>query len=394
MTRYPVAEPVLGEEEKQNVLEALESGWISSAGKFVRQFESDFSSYCGREHGIAVSNGTAALHLALEALGIGKGDEVIVPDLSFVAIANAVLYCNAKPVFVGPHPDYWCMDPGEIEEKITVSTKAVIPVHLYGHPCDMDRIIDIADDADLFVLEDAAEAHGARYQGKRVGGFGHISCFSFYGNKIMTTGEGGACLTDDVELAERMRILRDHGMDPGKRYWHEVVGFNYRMTNIQAAMGVAQLGKLDGFIEKKRRIAGWYGEYLGYLADQGKITLHPEMDWAECVFWMYSVLIEEGSGMERDELIRELELEGIETRPFFHSISMMPPYREYGPGGANRAKGSENNENAGNKWNDGSAVKDLSTEISGKGINLPSSASLTRSDIEHIAQKCIQFIES
>ena len=244
----PIAEPLLEEEELNNVMEAVKSGWISSKGKFIPEFEENFARYCGVKHSVATSNGTVALHLALATLGIKEGDEVIVPTLTFIATANAVRYTGAKPVFVDSNPDYWCIDPEKIEGAITPKTRAIIPVHLYGHPCDMEAIMAVAKKHDLYVIEDAAEAHGAEHKGRKVGSFGDIACFSFYGNKIITTGEGGMCLTDDEILAERMRILRDHGMNPGKRYWHDIVGFNYRMTNMQAAIGVAQLEKIDRVI--------------------------------------------------------------------------------------------------------------------------------------------------
>jgi len=287
----PIAEPLLSKEELNNVIEAVKSGWISSKGKFIPEFEEKFAHYCGVKYGIATSNGTVALHLALTALGIGPGDEVIIPTLTFVATANAVTYTGAKPIFIDSQPEYWCIDPEKIEEAITAKTKAIIPVHLYGHPCDMDAILAIAKRHNLYVIEDAAEAHGAEYKGRKVGSFGDISCFSFYGNKIITTGEGGMCLTNDEKLAEKMRILRDHGMNPNKRYWHDVIGFNYRMTNMQAAIGVAQLKKLDGFIERKRNIAKWYTEELKDLAEQKILTLSPEMSWAKCVYWMYSIFM-------------------------------------------------------------------------------------------------------
>ena len=357
----PVAEPSLGEEELLNVIEAVKSGWVSSKGKFIEEFEQKFAKYCDRKYGVATSNGTAALHLALTALGIKKGDEVIVPDLSFIATANTVSYCNAKPVFVDSHPDYWCIDPDKIEGKITPKTKAIMPVHLYGHPCDMNAIVDIAKDHDLYIVEDAAEAHGAEYGGKKVGSFGDISCFSFYGNKIITTGEGGMCLTNNEELAEKIRILRDHGMNPEKRYWYDEIGFNYRMTNLQAAVGVAQLKKLNEFIEKKRQIAGWYEDGLRELDENGTIGLHPEMQWAKCVYWMYSVLINEKFGISRDELMKKLEEKGIETRPFFYPIHVLLPYR-------NNKKFL------------------IAEELSLKGVNLPSSVKLKREDIEYICE--------
>ena len=325
--KIPVAEPDIGKEELENVVEAVRSGWISGKGGFVEEFEERFAKYCGVRYGVATNSGTTALHLALAALGVGPGDEVIVPDLTFAATINAVIYTGAKPVLVDVHPDYWCMDPDEVEKVITRRTKAIIPVHLYGHPCDMDPIMELAEKYGLFVVEDAAEAHGAEYKGKKVGSFGHVSCFSFYGNKIITTGEGGMCVTDDEELAERMRLLRGHGMREEKRYWHDVVGYSYYMTNLQAAIGVAQLKKIDRFIERKRHIARLYAEELSTI---NGITLHPEMPWAKCVYWLYSILIDRMRvGVGRDYLMKQLEREGIETRPFFYSLHDMPPYKNF-----------------------------------------------------------------
>ncbi len=356
----PVAEPCLGEEEVNNVIKAVKSGWISSKGEFIEEFERGFASYCGVKYGVATSNGTAALHLALKALGVQKGDEIIIPTLTFIATANAVTYCNAKPVFVDSHPEYWCIDPKKIEEKITKNTKAIIAVHLYGHPCDMDWIRDLAEDHGLYIIEDAAEAHGAEYKGRKIGSLGDISCFSFYGNKIITTGEGGMCLTNDDELAERMKILRDHGMNPNRKYWHDVIGFNYRMTNLQAAIGVAQLKKLDRFIEKKRTIAKWYMRYLRELEEKELIELQPEMPWAKCVYWMYSILIRGNLRSNRDELMKKLEEIGIETRPFFYPIHILPPFK------------------SGEKF-------PVAEKLSTVGINLPSAVTLVKEDIRKIA---------
>ena len=305
MYRYPVAEPEIGEEELKNVVEAVKSGWVSSRGKFIEEFENSFAKYIGVKYGVATSNGTAALHLALAALNIGEGDEVIVPDLTFAATINSVIYVGAKPVIVDINPHYWCIDPDKLEKAITPSTKAIIPVHLYGHPCDMEAITEIASKHNLYVIEDAAEAPGAEYKGRKVGSFGYISCFSFYGNKIITTGEGGMCLTNDRELAEKIRILRDHGMNPVKRYWHDVVGFNYRMTNLQAALGLAQLSKIERFIEKKRKIAEIYAEELSPIEG---VVLHPEMPWAKCVYWLYSILMDDGkTKVSRDEFAEKLK---------------------------------------------------------------------------------------
>lgn len=270
--RIPVAEPLVGEKELEYVTDCIKTNWISSAGKYVVKFEEMFSEFCGTRYGVATSNGTTALHLALTVLGIGKGDEVIVPTLTFVATANAARYCNADAVFVDSEPRTWNMDPEKIEEKITSRTKAIIPVHLYGHPADMDPILDIAEDHDLYVIEDAAEAHGAEYKGKKVGSLGDIGTFSFYGNKLITTGEGGMLVSDNEELIEKARIYRDHGMSPERRYWHPVIGYNYRLTNIQAAIGVAQVEKVDRIIEAKRRNAALY---TSLLSDIEGITLPP-----------------------------------------------------------------------------------------------------------------------
>src|SRR5262249_15412327 len=287
--------------------------------------EREFADLCGVRHGVAVSNGTVSLHLALVAAGVGPGDEVIVPSLTFVATANVVRYCGAIPVFVDAELATWQLDPAALEAGITGRTRAIIPVHLYGHPCDMDPIRAVARRHNLAVIEDAAEAHGAEYRGRRVGALGTIGCFSFYGNKIITTGEGGMCVTDDARLAERLRSLRDHAMHPERRYWHEQIGYSYRMTNLQAALGVAQMGKIVNFVERKRRLAGWYAEMLAPLAAAGRIQLHPEAPWAGSVYWLYSVLVKAGR-VSRDEARGRLDARGIETCPFFWPLHLLPPY--------------------------------------------------------------------
>lgn len=366
----PIAEPFLGKEELKNVIRVIKSGWISSKGKFIPEFEEKFAEYCGVKYGVAVSSGTAALHLALKAIEIKEGDEVIVPDLTFIATANAVRYCNAKPVFVDSHPDYWCLDPEKIEKAITPKTRAIIPVHLYGHPSDMDLIMKIAKKDKLYVIEDACESHGAEYKGKKVGSFGDISCFSFYGNKIITTGEGGMCLTNNRELKEKMQILRDHGMNLKKKYWHEIIGFNYRMTNLQAAIGIAQLKKLDKFIVKKRKIANWYSQELNDLENRGFLTLHPEMPWVKGVFWMYSLLVEDKFNLDRDDLIKGLEKEGIETRPLFYPVHLMPPYRSFCGGNF-----------------------PIAQRLSSFGLSLPSNVRLLREDVRAISKSIRKIYE-
>jgi len=320
---FPLARPNLGKLERKFLLDAFDSGWISSRGKFIAEFECNFSNYCSAKYAVSTSNGTTALHLALVALGIGKYDEVIVPDMSFIAPANAVTYTGAKCKFADSNKDYWGVDADSIKRRITHRTKAVIVVHLYGHPVDIDPIEELCQSRGIYLIEDCAEAHGAKYNGKRIGNFGRISCFSFFGNKLLTTGEGGMCLTNDAEIADKMRMLRDHGMEKGRHFWHPVVGFNYRMTNLQAAIGCAQLSTLEKRIKKYREIGH---EYTRRLSRPGIVT-HPEIQWAECVYWMYTLLIKGLSPSRRDLIQQNLFKAGIETRPMFYPISHQPFYK-------------------------------------------------------------------
>ena len=262
MRRIPVAEPFLRGNEQKYVQECFETGWISGSGAFVNAFEEKFAAFCNARYAVAVFNGTVALHLALLALGIQEGDEIIVPDLTYIASANAVTYCRAKPIFVDVDLRTWTLDPGDAERKITARTRAIMPVHLYGHPADMQPIMDLAKRHQLAVVEDAAEAHGAEYKGERVGGIGDISTFSFYGNKIITTGEGGMVVTNDEHLALHIKQLKGQGQDFERRYWFPIVGYNYRMTNVQAAIGLAQMEQIDWFIERRIEVAHWYNLHL------------------------------------------------------------------------------------------------------------------------------------
>lgn len=353
----PVSEPSITEKEIHYVMDAVKSGWVSSLGKYIDEFEQKFAEFVGTRYAVAVSNGTVALHLALVSLGIKEGDEVIVPDLTFVATANAVRYTGAKPVFADVDTETWCIDPEDVKKKITSKTKAIIPVHLYGHPADMDEINKIAKEYGLYVIEDAAEAHGAEYKGKKVGSLSDVGIFSFYGNKIITTGEGGMLTTNDEKLYEKAKFLRDHAMSKEKRYWHTEIGFNYRMTNIQAALGVAQLERIDELINKKRQIFQWYKEFL---SDIEGIRLNPEKEWAKNVFWMVCLVLEKDFGLSRDELMLKLKEKGIDTRPFFYPISSMPMY-----GGNCKNKNSK--------------------YLSQRGMNLPSGVSLTKEDIMYIS---------
>lgn len=329
MLRLPLMEPSLGGNELKYVSDCITSGWISSQGEYVRRFEQQFAEFLGHDSKcLAVSNGTAALHLALVAYGIGPGDEVIVPDLTFAATANVVLHCGATPVCADVDPETWLLDPKAVFGVITSKTKAIIPVHLYGHPCDMDPLMEIARKHDLFVIEDCAEAQGARYKGRPVGTIGDVGCFSFFSNKVITTGEGGMVSTADQETADKIKVLRDHGMRPGKRYWHDIPGFNYRMTNLQAAVGVAQMERVDKFLTRRREIGERYSRQLGKIKG---ITLPPTKPWAETIYWIYSLLInEDETGISRDDLATKLTANGIENRPFFYPMHEMPPYFQEG----------------------------------------------------------------
>jgi perosamine synthetase len=317
-----MAEPDVGSKEREYMNEAFDSGWISSKGPFISRFENEFAKFSGTRYAVSCSNGTTALHLAVRALGIGEGDEVIIPNLTFASPANAVMYERGRPVLVDVERNYWCIDPDRVKESITEKTKAIIVVHLYGHPADMDQIMNIAKEYNLRVIEDCAEAHGAAYKGRKVGSIGDIGCFSFYGNKIITTGEGGMITTNDQELAEKIRILRDHGMQPSRRYWHDEVGYNYRMTNIQAAIGLAQMESIEDKIRKRKWIARKYSEYIGDSA-----ALQPEMPWASNVYWLPTFMLNGlPDGESRDSLMALLSKEGVESRPVFYPLNEMPPY--------------------------------------------------------------------
>jgi perosamine synthetase len=329
----PVAEPKLNGNEFKYLTDAFLSTWISSAGAYINRFESEFSEYCGAKYGVAVSNGTVAIHLALESFGIGEGDEVIVPDLTFAATINAVLHANATTVIVDVDPVSWCISPEAIEKAITPKTKAIIPVHVYGQPCDMDPIMALAEKHNLFVVEDAAEAHGAVYKGRKVGSIGHAATFSFFGNKIITTGEGGMVVTNSDQLNDRMRVLRDHGMSKQKRYWHEHIGYNYRMTNLQAAIGCAQLERIDEIIAGRAEIES---KYQSVLADFSFVKWQPKIDGNKRVTWLVAALLEDG--IDRDGVIQQLRDNGVDARPFFYQLSDMPIYSTYVSGNLDASK--------------------------------------------------------
>ena len=320
MTAIPLYQPDLRGNEKRYVLECLDSTWISSKGKFISEFETRFAAYTGVDHAIAVCNGTVALHLALVALGIRPGDEVIVPTLTYIAAVNAIAYTGATPVFVDAHRDTWQMDPEDVRRKITSRTKAIMAVHLYGQTCDMEALTKIAKEHQLFVVEDCAEAFGAKFNAKMAGNFGDIAAFSFFGNKTITTGEGGMVVSNDRELADRARHFRGQGLADNREYWHDVIGYNYRMTNICAAIGLAQLERANEFLSKKRELAKKYQEQLAGLP----VEIHREAPGTTHSYWMISILIANAS--DRDPLRAHLRDKGIETRPLFFPAHTMPMY--------------------------------------------------------------------
>lgn len=354
--KLAITQPWLNGNELEYLLDAFLSTWISSTGKYVTEFEEKFSSYCGVKYGVATSNGTTALHLALVALGISEGDEVIVPDITFAATINAVLYTGAKPVIVDIEEDGWCMDPDEVEKAITNKTKAIIPVHIYGQPCNMARIMSIAKKNRLYVIEDCAEAHGAAYAGKKVGSFGDISCFSFFGNKVITTGEGGMCITDDLELQKKMRLYRDHGMSRERRYYHEVVGFNYRMTNLQAAIGVAQLENIEFTLKWREKLENAYRKKLydipGINIQKNNLPERKKIAWLVTV-WVCSEKI-------RNACMKAMIDANIDARPFFIPLSEMELYKQY------------------------VFSNKVSTKISRLGFNLPTSYLIGEEEIHRI----------
>jgi len=363
MKLIPVSQPALIGNEKKYVKDCLDTNWISGKGKYLDLFEKKFADYINVKYAITCSNGTVALHLALLSLDIGNNDEVICPTFTYVATANSVLYTGAKPIFVDCEPDTWNLNPKKIEKLITKKTKAIIVVHIYGHPCDMEPILKIARKYNLYIIEDAAEALGSEYKGRKCGTFGDVATFSFYGNKIITTGEGGMVVTNNKEIEKKVKLLKGQGMDLKKQYWFKVVGYNYRMTNVQAALGLAQLENIKKFINQRRKIADLYNKYL---ADVDGITLPIEKPYAKHSYWMYSILVNDSTN--RDRLMRFLKVRGIETRPFFYPMHTMPVHKKVGTDDLK-----------------------ISEKVSKKGINLPTFFGLKKKEIKFIAYKIKQF---
>lgn len=370
--RVPVAAPVIGDTELAYVTDAVRSGWVSSAGPYVDRFEREFAAYVGAKHAVALANGTVSLHLAAHALGLGPGDEVLVPDLTFAATAHAVMLTGATPVLVDVEEETGGIDPVAAARAVTERTRAIVPVHLYGHPADMTALSALAKKHGLFVVEDAAEAHGARIDGRIVGALGTVGSFSFYGNKLMTTGEGGMLVTDDDALAARVRFLKDHGMTKGRRYFHTEVAFNYRMTNLQAALGVAQLERLPGFLAKKREILGWYQERLGQRSDVRIVTERAGYSNAQ---WMVSVVL--GEGKDRDAVMARLDAAGIESRPYFTPMSALPHLAK------NRVVSR-----------DGEGSAPVSRRLAARGMNLPSGCGLSRETVLRVADALASALDA
>jgi len=332
----PVNEPLLGGRELEYVTECIETGWVSSSGRFIGEFEAGWAAYCGRAHGVAVSNGSTALQVAVAALELEPGDEVILPTFTIVSCVTAVLAAGALPVLVDSDPELWTMDVTQLEPLLTSRTRAVMPVHIYGHPVDMDPVLEFGERHEIAVIEDAAEAHGAEYLAgregsspawRRCGSFGELSCFSFYANKLVTTGEGGMVVTDDDHLAERLRSLRNLCFEPGRRFYHESLGFNFRLTNLQAALGVAQLERIDEIVRRKQEVAA---AYSAGLADIDGIQLPPEAPWARSVFWMYGLVLDKSTGLDAAGFAERMRELGVETRPFFLGMHEQPALHALG----------------------------------------------------------------
>jgi len=361
--KFPVLEPKIGVEEINNVLDCLTTGWISSQGKYIGQFEREFSAYVGSGHAVAVSNGTVALQLALTTFGIGPGDEVLVPNFTFAASINSIIHAGASPVIVDVDSESWSINIKEIKKLINKRTKAIMPVHLYGQPAQLDEIYEIASANGLYVVEDCAEALGALYKGRKIGDGAHCACFSFFANKMITTGEGGMLLFSNPDDALKAKVLRDHGMSPDKKYWHTLVGYNFRMTNMQAAIGVAQLEKISTFMQQRKFIFSEYYKNFELRKNISRaIQFLPKNNWSENSNWLFTIVLLDKNASFRDEMLRRLTLRGIDARPGFYCLSDMPPYKNYSKG-----------------------EYLVSKKISQSSLCLPSSPGLTSDDISYIS---------
>ncbi len=361
---YPVYKPYLCGNEKKYVNQCLDSGWISSQGEYIEKFERAFANYLGTEYALSCSNGTTALHLALLALGITKGDEVILPSFTYVATANAVSYVGASPIFVDAEPNYFQIDPEKIEEKITSKTKAIIVVHLYGHAVEIDKILKISKKYNLYLIEDCAEAIGTLFNNQFVGTFGDVATYSFFGNKTITTGEGGMVVTNNRTLSESVFQLKGQGVSKTTKYFHEIIGYNYRMTNICCAIGLAQLENIEEIINKKIKIANMYKELL---QDSNEVMFHEEHEKTLHTYWLVSILVKESS--RRDDLIKYLLEQGVDSRPFFIPMHQLPIHKA-------------------------ELKLPIAEYLSLRGINLPSYPALNESNVIYIVSKIKEFFRA
>ncbi len=358
----PVNEPLIGEREAAYVLDCVRSGWISSEGPYVTRFEDAWAAYCGARYGVAVTNGTAALYSAVASLGLGPGDEVILPSFTIIGCAQAILAVGATPVLVDADPATWCMDVPHVRSRITSRTRAILAVHIYGHPVDMQPLRDLALRYRLKVIEDAAEAHGAEYRGARAGSLGDVACFSFYANKILTTGEGGMVLTDDPGVAERVRSYRNLGFRTDRRFYHTEFGRNERMTAVQAAIGCAQIEDIEARVRRKREIGR---RYTDQLAGTDGLQLPVEMSWAKNVYWMYGIVLDGAIGADAATFASRLLRRGVATRPFFLGMHEQPVLLEQGLFGGERYPVTE--------------------RLARQGLYLPSGLTLTDAQIDRVA---------
>lgn len=361
----PVYQPFLGDKEKEYVNDCLDSSWISSKGKYIEMFEKEFAKQTRVKYATSVCNGTVAIHVALLSLGIGPDDEVIVPTFTYIASVNAIQYTGAKPVFVDSNLETWQIDTEDVKQKITKKTKAILAVHLYGQSCDMDKLKKIAQENKIFLIEDCAEAFGTTFKGQHVGSFGDISTYSFFGNKTITTGEGGMVVSNNETLYERTKHLKEQGLAKYRQYWHDVVGYNYRLSNIACAIGLAQLEKSEKILNKKRQIANYYKKVF----EGTDYTLHKEAENTYHSYWMCSILVNENKFNKntRDELREHLYSKKIETRPLFYPVHTMPMYYT----NYQTLKNAEN--------------------ISRRGINLPSYPDLKESELKYICDSVLEF---
>jgi len=367
----PVNEPLLNEQAAKYVEECMRTGWISSEGRFIREFEKHWADYCGMDHGVAVSNGTAALEVAIGCLKLEPGDEVIMPTFTIISCALAVIEAGAVPVLVDSDPRTWCMDVSQVAAKITTRTRAIMPVHMYGHPVDMDPLLELARKHDLFIVEDAAEAHGAEYRGQKIGGIGDLSCFSFFANKIITTGEGGMVLASREDHAERLRSLRNLCFRQDRRFYHTELGHNYRLTNLQAAIGLAQIEQIESHLQRKRSMGRAYTERL---SDLPQITLPVEEPWARNVYWMYGIVLANDVPYNAVELARRLKAEGVDTRPFFLGMHEQPALHNRGLFEGERYPVAEH--------------------LARRGLYLPSGLALTEAQLERVCEAVRKVLAS